>query len=98
MSSKVTQNALLRWYKKRGVPADRISMLLEFILIVHFDPTRGSTLTSRKEIADYSGWTFKSVAKAIRQLEAEGYWTVNEGNERKVEFIPNLTGVRPDDR
>lgn len=98
MSSKVTQNSLMRWYKKRGTPVDRISMLLEFILILNFDANQGRTVTSRKEIADYSGWTFKSVAKAIRQLETEGYWTVVEGNERKVEFIPNIAGVRPDDR
>lgn len=89
---------MLRWYKKRGTPADRISMLLEFILIVHFDASTGKTSTSRKEIADYSGWTFKSVAKAIRQLELEGYWTVVEGNERKVEFVPNISGARSDDR
>lgn len=87
-SSKVTQSSLMRWYKKRGIPADRISMLLEFFLILHFDASLGSTVTSRKEIADYSGWTFKSVAKAIKQLESEGFWEIHEGNERRVVFIP----------
>ena len=97
MSSKVTQTALMRWYKKRGKPEDRISMLLEFILILHFDPESGSTATSRKEISDYSGWTFKSVAKAIRQLESEKNWTIIEGNERRVVFVPNIPGLPSQD-
>lgn len=88
MTITITQNALLRGYKKRGAPKSRLTMLLEFYLILNFNSETGSTSTSRKAISDYTGWVFKSVSKAINELKEEGNWEVVENGSRTITFIP----------
>lgn len=88
MTTSITQNALLKGYKRRGTPKSRLTMLLEFYLILNYDHETGSTVTSRKAISDYTGWVFKSVSKAINELKAEGNWEVVENGSRTITFIP----------
>lgn len=90
MATHITQTSLLKAYKKRGAPKNRMTMLLEFYLILHFDGDTGSTTTSRKAISDYTGWVFKSVTKAINALKEEGNWTVVENGSRTIVFIPKF--------
>lgn len=90
MTKHITQASLIKAYKKRGIPESRMTMLLEFYLILHFDPDSGSTTTSRKAISDYTGWVYKSVTKAIESLKAEGKWSVIENGSRTIVFIPEF--------
>lgn len=78
---------LAQWMLNRGIEVDKTAMLLEHFLMIHHDPSTNSTVATRKEIGDFTGWAFKTVNKAIDGIKESGLWSV-EDESRKLVFTP----------
>lgn len=81
------QDRMAHWIRHREVEVDKTVMLLEHFLLLHHDNLKNSTTATRKEICDFTGWTFKTVNKAIDALRDKELWEISEDN-RVLTFIP----------
>lgn len=73
--------------RNRTDTVEKTAKLLEHFLLVHHDPMANKTIATRKEICDFTGWTFKTASKALDLLRETGLWEIKEF-DRHIEFAP----------
>ena len=79
---------LVEWLLERVQPVDKTTMLLEHYLLLRHMQCQGEIVATRKEIADFTGWSYKTVNKAIDALNETGYWKVDdEEHTRIITFV-----------
>lgn len=82
-------DALIEWIKNRPTSVDKTTMLLEHYLVLHYEPSTSTIETTRKAICDFTGWSYKTVNKALDTLNDLGFWRIESHNEsRALTFYP----------
>lgn len=89
-------SSLFDWMLSRPQRVDKTTMLLEHYLVLHYTSSGEPIKATRKEICDYTGWTYKTVNKAIATLDEMGLWSVTElEHARELSFTPIFAGYYP---
>lgn len=89
-------SSLFDWMLSRPQSVDKTTMLLEHYLVLHYTSSGEPIKATRKEICDYTGWTYKTVNKAIATLDEMGLWSVTElEHARELSFTPIFAGYYP---
>ncbi len=86
---------LIDWILQRPEPIEKTAMLLEHFLLLNYQKSTHSVITTKKGISDYTGWSFKTVAKAMESLRETGTWSIYE-ESRTITFSPNLVSEEMD--
>lgn len=89
-------STLFEWMISRPQRVDKTTMLLEHYLVLHYTSSGESIKATRKEICDYTGWSYKTANKAIATLDELGLWSVTElEHTRELSFTPIFAGYYP---
>lgn len=84
---------IIEWIVRRPESIDKTAMLLEHFLLLHYQKSTHSVITTKKDISDYTGWSFKTVVKAMDLLRETGTWDIYE-ESRTITFSPNLVNEK----
>lgn len=85
--TRIDLDELRLWMRQRTERGDKTTMLLEHFLVLNFDEFHGHTVTTRNNLRDFTGWSPKTLGKAMETMVPLNIWAI-EDDGHHLRFTP----------